>query len=317
MGGAAFGGPAGHGWVGHRRGPRQGRLGRSHQRARGGAARLRPARLGRARHARHRQLQDRRHRGDAAAAGDARCNGAVRSSASAAAERCDAWPRRPSCPSRPSPPRVRRERRWAGRWASWPASWSGPVCSSSKRLRSSVPSSSAREMAARCAPGVATADNPAKQLAWSLVDRFVMISGSGFLAPVARRWKTQLNENSKAAAVFEELPEATHNTVVGFEQPDSLRDHLGRGLSCAASWTIRATRCGPSSWATSWTPGRSGTPPWRRPARGGWAMPSAPSSSATTSASTWPSCTRSTRPPSPSSTTSRSSSALADQAAPE
>jgi glucose/mannose-6-phosphate isomerase len=85
---------------------------------------------------------------------------------------------------------------------------------------------SARQMAARCAPDVATADNPAKQLAWALVDRFVVVSGAGFLAPVARRWKTQLNENSKAAAVFEELPEATHNTVVGFEQPDSLRDHL-------------------------------------------------------------------------------------------
>ena len=54
----------------------------------------------------------------------------------------------------------------------------------------------------------------------SLIARF------GFLAPVARRWKTQLNENSKATAVFEELPEATHNTVVGFEQPESLRDHL-------------------------------------------------------------------------------------------
>jgi glucose/mannose-6-phosphate isomerase len=85
---------------------------------------------------------------------------------------------------------------------------------------------SARGMAARCAPGIPTADNPAKQLAWSLVDRFVVICGAGFLAPVARRWKTQLNENSKAAAVYEELPEATHNTVVGLEQPESLRDHL-------------------------------------------------------------------------------------------
>ncbi len=85
---------------------------------------------------------------------------------------------------------------------------------------------SANETAARCAPDVPTADNPAKQLAWSLVDRFVLVSGAGFLAPVARRWKTQLNENAKAAAVFEELPEATHNTVVGLEQPESLRDHL-------------------------------------------------------------------------------------------
>jgi len=84
-----------------------------------------------------------------------------------------------------------------------------------------------KAMVARCAPDVATADNPAKQLAWSLVDRFILVSGAGFLAPVARRWKTQLNENSKATAVFEELPEATHNTAVGFEQPESLRDHLG------------------------------------------------------------------------------------------
>lgn len=85
---------------------------------------------------------------------------------------------------------------------------------------------SAREVAARCAPEVPTADNPAKQLAWALVDRFVVVGGAGLLAPVARRWKTQLNENSNAAAVFEELPEATHNTVAGFEQPESLRDHL-------------------------------------------------------------------------------------------
>ena len=86
---------------------------------------------------------------------------------------------------------------------------------------------SARATAASCAPGVPTADNPAKQLAWALVDRFVLVIGSGALAPVARRWKTQLNENSKAFAASDELPEATHNSVVGFEQPESLRDHLG------------------------------------------------------------------------------------------
>jgi glucose/mannose-6-phosphate isomerase len=84
----------------------------------------------------------------------------------------------------------------------------------------------ARETSARCAPAVPTAGNPAKQLAWALVDRYAIITGSGFLAPVARRWKAQLNENSKATAGFDELPEATHNTVVGFEQPESLRDHL-------------------------------------------------------------------------------------------
>ncbi|MBX3029498.1 MAG: bifunctional phosphoglucose/phosphomannose isomerase [Chloroflexi bacterium] len=79
---------------------------------------------------------------------------------------------------------------------------------------------------AASAPGVPTADNEAKRLAWTLVDRLPIIEASGFLAPVARRWKTQLNENSKSTAAWEELPEATHNTVVGYPQPDTLRDHL-------------------------------------------------------------------------------------------
>ena len=75
------------------------------------------------------------------------------------------------------------------------------------------------------APGVPTQTNLAKQLAWSIVDRIPVIEASGFLAPVARRWKTQLNENGKSVAAFEELPEATHNAVVGYPQPDGLRDH--------------------------------------------------------------------------------------------
>jgi glucose/mannose-6-phosphate isomerase len=81
-------------------------------------------------------------------------------------------------------------------------------------------------IARACAPEVSTDGNLAKQLAWTLVDRLPVIEAGGSLAPVARRWKAQLNENAKSAAIAEELPEATHNTVVGHEQPDSLRDHL-------------------------------------------------------------------------------------------
>jgi glucose/mannose-6-phosphate isomerase len=76
------------------------------------------------------------------------------------------------------------------------------------------------------APGVPTDSNRAKQIAWTLLDRLPIIEASGFLSPVARRWKTQLNENSKSTAVWEELPEATHNTVVGYPQPSAVRDHL-------------------------------------------------------------------------------------------
>lgn len=83
----------------------------------------------------------------------------------------------------------------------------------------------ARSVARACSVDVDTSANLAKQLAWSLLDRLPVIEGAGFFAAVARRWKTQLNENSNTTASAEELPEATHNTVVGYDQPDTLRDH--------------------------------------------------------------------------------------------
>jgi glucose/mannose-6-phosphate isomerase len=86
--------------------------------------------------------------------------------------------------------------------------------------------SAAEAAVAACAPTVPTGQNPAKQLAWSIMDRLPIIEAAGFLAPVARRWKTQLNENGKSSAAWEELPEATHNAIVGYAQPESLRDHL-------------------------------------------------------------------------------------------
>jgi glucose/mannose-6-phosphate isomerase len=35
-------------------------------------------------------------------------------------------------------------------------------------------------------------------------------------APLARRWKTQVNENAKLPAFFSELPEADHNELCGW-----------------------------------------------------------------------------------------------------
>jgi glucose/mannose-6-phosphate isomerase len=75
-------------------------------------------------------------------------------------------------------------------------------------------------------PDVPTAGNRAKQLAWTFLDRLPIVEAAGFLAPVARRWKTQLNENGKTSAAWEEIPEATHNTVVGYPHPEDTRDHL-------------------------------------------------------------------------------------------
>ncbi|MBN1179328.1 MAG: bifunctional phosphoglucose/phosphomannose isomerase [Anaerolineae bacterium] len=75
-------------------------------------------------------------------------------------------------------------------------------------------------------PGVPADHNPAKQLAWRLVDRAPVIYGAGFLAPVARRWKGQFNENSKTWSFWEELPELNHNAVVGYEMPESVTDRI-------------------------------------------------------------------------------------------
>jgi glucose/mannose-6-phosphate isomerase len=69
---------------------------------------------------------------------------------------------------------------------------------------------------------VPVAHNPAKRMAGQLVDRHPLIIGGGLLAPVARRWRTQIAEVAKAVAQFEELPEADHNMVAGVGQPDEL-----------------------------------------------------------------------------------------------
>lgn len=67
---------------------------------------------------------------------------------------------------------------------------------------------------------IPTAQNPAKRLAGQLVDQYVSIFAAEHLAPVARRWKTQINELAKSWCQFEYLPEADHNTLAGILKPE-------------------------------------------------------------------------------------------------
>ena len=67
--------------------------------------------------------------------------------------------------------------------------------------------------------GVEVVRNPAKRQAGQLMGRWVNVFGAGLMAPVARRWKGQLNELAKAGAGFEVLPEADHNTLAGLIHP--------------------------------------------------------------------------------------------------
>jgi glucose/mannose-6-phosphate isomerase len=63
---------------------------------------------------------------------------------------------------------------------------------------------------------VPATENPAKQLAAELRDKLILVYGSGLFRGVARRWKSQFNENSKAWSYFETIPEMLHNSVEAF-----------------------------------------------------------------------------------------------------
>ena len=62
-------------------------------------------------------------------------------------------------------------------------------------------------------------DNAAKQLARRLHGRLPVIVGAEALAPVAYRWRTQINENASSWAIADELPEMDNNALAGFGLP--------------------------------------------------------------------------------------------------
>jgi glucose/mannose-6-phosphate isomerase len=70
-------------------------------------------------------------------------------------------------------------------------------------------------------PEVIAAKNPAKRYAGQLVGRWVTFVAPENLAPVARRWKMQINQLAKAGANFEIIPEATHNTLIATLNPNA------------------------------------------------------------------------------------------------
>lgn len=66
----------------------------------------------------------------------------------------------------------------------------------------------------------------AEQITEALAGRIPIIYGGGPVSgAVARRWKTQINENAKQPAWHSVLPEVDHNEIVGWE---TMRDLTGR-----------------------------------------------------------------------------------------
>lgn len=68
--------------------------------------------------------------------------------------------------------------------------------------------------------------NLAKRIAGQAFGRQPVILGAEHLEPIARRWKTQINEIAKGWAGFEFMPEANHNTLAGLEYPESVLEKM-------------------------------------------------------------------------------------------
>ncbi len=91
------------------------------------------------------------------------------------------------------------------------------VCGAGERLHAEidVAAAHAEALVAEWGPDGAE-DSLPKQLARGVCGTVVQIAGAGLTAPIAYRWKTQLNENAKTPAFAGELPEIDHNEIEGW-----------------------------------------------------------------------------------------------------
>jgi glucose/mannose-6-phosphate isomerase len=71
-------------------------------------------------------------------------------------------------------------------------------------------------------------NNQAKQLAKKIFNTIPQIYGWGIYTPIAKRWRHQLNENSKVIARTDVVPECNHNDIVGW----SANPEISKLFSC-------------------------------------------------------------------------------------
>ena len=117
---------------------------------------------------------------------------------------------------------------------------------------------------------------PPRALARRLEKRLAVVYGAGPTAPVARRWKGQINENAKAPAFFNELPELDHNELMGwtslphvtsstvalFLHDESGEERLARRAGAHGA-RVRGARRRPPSWSPRAAPrGSRGSSRW-------------------------------------------------------
>lgn len=72
---------------------------------------------------------------------------------------------------------------------------------------------------------VPTAKNPAKRLAIQIVNRWIVITGGGYMKAVARHWMNQINFYAKSWAQYAELPGMVNNLIEGSIFPENMISH--------------------------------------------------------------------------------------------
>ena len=71
-------------------------------------------------------------------------------------------------------------------------------------------------------------ENISKQLAKKILNTIPQVYGFEFYIPIAKRWCTQFNENSKIICRYDEVPECNHNDIVGW----SLNPEVAKKFTC-------------------------------------------------------------------------------------
>ncbi|MDD1770500.1 MAG: bifunctional phosphoglucose/phosphomannose isomerase [Methanomassiliicoccales archaeon] len=89
-------------------------------------------------------------------------------------------------------------------------------------LAKSVPA--VADLMQNLSPGVPTDSNMAKKTATKLKGKVPVIYAPSPIRSVARRWMTQINENSKMLAFSGEYPEMNHNQIVGWVEGERCRE---------------------------------------------------------------------------------------------
>jgi glucose/mannose-6-phosphate isomerase len=74
------------------------------------------------------------------------------------------------------------------------------------------------ELRGRMLPEVPAQENPAKKISQFMLEKIPVVFGFGAYGPIAKRWRTQLNENSKVVGWDNAFPELNHNETVGWDQ---------------------------------------------------------------------------------------------------